>query len=562
MAASFAYLRDVRPYKTSWRIQVKVLHSWRPTTSENLECIFSDEKNVKIHAMLKKDLVNRYANKLTVGDWKFIETFQLTNAYVVTPNDSVSDSSYLSLVDFHKIMSGEQKDHMLIDVMGQIVNIGEIETVEANNKPTAKLDFEMRDQSDERLPCTLWGEFAEQVYRACAKADGIMVFYVIRFAKIKSYNGTKSVGNAYNASQVYVNPPFPEVDVFTASLPKDGLTLTIRSNPPRLALLNSINDDKCLEHLRMTISELLATYEVGKVRLHYTIYAIDTDWAWYYISCRNCNKKVTPLNVGDNTMSQKGTKPKFWCATCKSPVSSVGPKYGLYAKVLDITGETKCLLYDSVAQDIIGEPATSVLGGCLKEIEDPENIPPQIQALVGKTFVFLIAVTAENIFDGKDSYRVSKVLEKNGLLSEDAPEDSLEMVTQGTIESCDQLMLTYSQDTTDSTTPSSKRLYAPNVESSDQASTSKKLRTPLNEFETGDKEFLLKCGTLDFEEGDKKDKVMPNQEKVAKPILAMPPNEENVTKPTAVMLKEEKVTNPTAVMPNEEKVTKQVTKPT
>lgn len=30
--------------------------------------------------------------------------------------------------------------------MGQVVNIGELETLEANNKPTTKLDFELRDE--------------------------------------------------------------------------------------------------------------------------------------------------------------------------------------------------------------------------------------------------------------------------------------------------------------------------------------------------------------------------------------------------------------------------------
>ncbi|XP_010436809.1 PREDICTED: uncharacterized protein LOC104720625 [Camelina sativa] len=175
MAASFAYLRDVRPYKTSWRIQVKVLHSWRQyiaITGETLEFIFFDEKGIKIHAIVKKDLVNRYVNKLSVGEWKFIENFQLTNAYgqyrptnhlykmgfingtVVTPSDPVSDSNYLSLADFQKITTGEVKEHTLKDVMGQIVNIGEIETIEVKDKPTKKLDFELRDQRWNTVACT------------------------------------------------------------------------------------------------------------------------------------------------------------------------------------------------------------------------------------------------------------------------------------------------------------------------------------------------------------------------------------------------------------------------
>lgn len=47
MAASFAFLRDIRPYKTSWRVQVKVLHSWRQYTSmigETLELVLADSQ--------------------------------------------------------------------------------------------------------------------------------------------------------------------------------------------------------------------------------------------------------------------------------------------------------------------------------------------------------------------------------------------------------------------------------------------------------------------------------------------------------------------------------------
>jgi len=47
MAASFAFLRDVRPYKNSWRVQVKVLHSWRQYTSmtgETLELELADSQ--------------------------------------------------------------------------------------------------------------------------------------------------------------------------------------------------------------------------------------------------------------------------------------------------------------------------------------------------------------------------------------------------------------------------------------------------------------------------------------------------------------------------------------
>ncbi|KAG7532498.1 Nucleic acid-binding OB-fold [Arabidopsis thaliana x Arabidopsis arenosa] len=497
MAASFAFLRDIRPYKTSWRVQVKVLHSWRQYTNltgETLELVVADAQGMKIHASIKKDLVSKYVNHLPVNEWRFIETFALSHASgqfrptghlykmsfvtgtTVLRCDPVSDSSYLSLATFPNILNGDLNPYMLIDVMGQVVNIGELETLEANNKPTTKLDFELRDENDERLSCTLWGSFAQQVFNACDAADGARVICLIRFAKIKAYKGVRSISNSFDATQVLINPPIPEVAAFVTALPADGLALTFRESVPKFQMVTVAKDDSYLQYERKTISELLSSMEIGKVRVVCTIYGIDTDWAWYYFSCRNCNKKVTHIHSGVNSGSLKKPKPRFWCDVCKNAVTNVVAKYMLYAKVMDNTGETKCLLFDSICADIVGESAASVLGGSFNEIEDPEDLPDVVQNLIGKTFLFLLCVEKENIWDGKDCYKVSRVLSKHGLLGDEVPEDSDQVVNPASIVSGDQpLLLTMSQDTSDSVTPSSKRVYALNTSETDQASSSKKV---------------------------------------------------------------------------------------
>ncbi|XP_023641962.1 uncharacterized protein LOC17893286 [Capsella rubella] len=141
---------------------------------------------------------------------------------------------------------------------------------------------------------------------------------------------------------------------------------------------------------------------------------------------------------------------------------------------MDATGESKCLLFDTVAEDIIGASAKTILGGSLQEIDNPDDIPDQLKNLVGKTFLFLVAIGKENIWGGKDTYKVSKVLQKDGLLVEETPQESTEMMNPATIVSGDQLLITYSQETTESNTPSSKRVYAANNDPGEQTSTSKK----------------------------------------------------------------------------------------
>lgn len=46
MIQAFSLLKDVKPYKQGWRVQVKLLHSWRQKTNyggDTFEMIFADE---------------------------------------------------------------------------------------------------------------------------------------------------------------------------------------------------------------------------------------------------------------------------------------------------------------------------------------------------------------------------------------------------------------------------------------------------------------------------------------------------------------------------------------
>ncbi|KAL9299421.1 putative nucleic acid-binding, replication factor A [Arabidopsis thaliana] len=380
MAATFAYLKDVRPYKNAWRVQVKILHSWKQYTSntgETIKLVISDEHGKKMHATVKKELVSKFVHKLIVGEWVFIEIFGLTYASgQFRPTNHLYKMAFL---DFGAIFKNPKWD--------------------------------------ERMQVTLWGTYAQQVYRACQESEGKNVIFLIRFAKIKSYKGVKSLSNSFDASQVHVNPDFPEVHHFSQTLPNDGAICVFRARVPRFEMV-AVKRTDYSEYTRNTIEDLLSSTEVGKVRVLCTIYVVDTDWAWYYISCKTCNKKVNHIHAGVNGVNNKGKKPRFWCDTCKSIVTNVVSRYMIYAKVMDSTGEAKLLLIDSICSEIIDESAAYVLNGSVDEIDDPEDLPDSVKNLIGKTFLFLVYVEKDNISDGKEIYKVSKVLLKDGLIEE------------------------------------------------------------------------------------------------------------------------------------------------
>jgi len=95
---------------------------------------------------------------------------------------------------------------------------------------------------------------------------------------------------------------------------------------------------------------------------------------------------------------------------------------------MDSSGEMKLMLFDAMASEIVGCPANNLLDGSFDEIEDPDNIPGSIKNLIGKTYQYLVCVENENVWNGLDTYKVSRVLAYGGLGEEEIPDDSIDQV--------------------------------------------------------------------------------------------------------------------------------------
>ncbi|KAF3603224.1 hypothetical protein F2Q69_00033646 [Brassica cretica] len=94
---------------------------------------------------------------------------------------------FLSLVDFESIQSGKLDTANLIDVIGQVFELGDLETVQCHGKQRKKIEFSLRDISDQKIPCCLWGKFAEAIHSFSQQAEEEIVVCLIRFAKIGTY---------------------------------------------------------------------------------------------------------------------------------------------------------------------------------------------------------------------------------------------------------------------------------------------------------------------------------------------------------------------------------------
>ncbi|XP_048594395.1 uncharacterized protein LOC106360390 [Brassica napus] len=428
--------------------------------------------------------------------WRNIENFSINNPVVsyrptnhqykmnfiygtdITPSTIQNDSMFLSLVDFQTIQSGVEDPNILIDVIGQVSDLGALETVQCSGKPRKKIEFSLTDLVGRRMTCCLWGKFAESIKANCDAAGEDSVICLLRFVKIGTYRNEIQISNSYDASQVFFNPPIMETEAFLKrDVASNALTL-IESNQDKLE--REIRRDPWMQYPTRDIAELRQSTQTEQCRVIATIYAIDKDWGWYYFGCKTCQKKVTQISRTVKIVNGNETVTHVWyCEKCDDKVTEVLPKFRIHVWVKDGTGEAYLMLFDWIASGIVPENVADLLNGSFDELKDVESFPETITSLIGKTFMFGVYIESSNVSSKGGMYKVGKVWKDlSMLLTVGSTTESFTQSDVGTTNlSCSQgsILLTDSQANEDTVvTPSSKRKEHSNEGEPDISSTTKK----------------------------------------------------------------------------------------
>ncbi|ESQ36914.1 hypothetical protein EUTSA_v10002913mg, partial [Eutrema salsugineum] len=354
---------DVKPPRTGWKVQV----NW-----ESLEIILADEMGIKIHATVKKNLLHRFERMMVVASGQYRTTrhqFKMSfiSSTVFRKCSNRSDSLFFYFSEFVTRLDDVTNTSFLVDVIGQVESVYELQTISVMNKDTSQVEFALRMLSDdERLPCTLWGKLGEEVYSACRSAGERSVILVICFGKINVFKGDRRITSSCQTTKVLIDLNDPDVIVFKN----------------RVSYGDEINFD---QFPMVTISELQDYLEIMC-----TIYAVDTDWSWFYFFKKD--KKMIKKN-----------KTLYSCE-CDAKVSFVSARYKLHLCVMDDNSKIKCFLFDR------NQKADEIL---------KENFDE-----------FLIGVEKENLYGGSNTYKVGKVWKENDVLSADKVNESEDMSDQ------------------------------------------------------------------------------------------------------------------------------------
>ncbi|CAN6870781.1 unnamed protein product [Brassica oleracea] len=242
-------ISDLKPKHTTKKVHVKVLHSWTQNINQGgggtMEFVLADENGHKIHASCKKTYFESKGRLFLVGVWRNIKNFQVRpagGAYrtanhiykisfnqetIISRSNFMNDDLYLNLVDFQSVLSGTLDEKLLIDVLGQVLDCGAVETIQcAGGNQRKKLEFTLRDINDSRIPCCIWGKLTDTLHSACNQDDGLVTL-LLRFAKIGKFRGEVQISNSFDASQMIINPTIPDAEAFKDMDTGDDKTLML-----------------------------------------------------------------------------------------------------------------------------------------------------------------------------------------------------------------------------------------------------------------------------------------------------------------------------------------------
>ncbi|KAG5378035.1 hypothetical protein IGI04_025877 [Brassica rapa subsp. trilocularis] len=131
-------IKDLKPFRDEWRLTLKLLHSWKQTTSyggDTLECVLVDQTKVIDTVKITGVGVGQY--RPTTQQYKMI----IIGDTSITPSNYRNDNHFLNLANYEEIGNGKLKPHFLIDIIGQVTDLGPVGMVQAKGNDTKEYLF-------------------------------------------------------------------------------------------------------------------------------------------------------------------------------------------------------------------------------------------------------------------------------------------------------------------------------------------------------------------------------------------------------------------------------------
>ncbi|KAL6552139.1 hypothetical protein OROGR_008293 [Orobanche gracilis] len=348
--------------KDTWNIVTKGIRLWvSPSFSGgklpfSMELVLMDSKGCKIHASVRRTLVYRFKPLITE------------------------------------------------DIIGILTGSSGEQEFEKDGKVQKRVTIEF-DQDGVRLECAFFGDYVGLILGQLASGDMTNAVVVVQYAKIKPFRaGRPSVQNVYGATRILFNPDVEEAEPLHARF--------FESNDPATQVISQLQDSGRVsitqEFLNQTgrksIEQIKDLTEKITCVVLATIKFIPEWNPWWYPACK-CNKKVIPADG------------MYFCENCVRHIVTPSPRYKLQVRVMDHTESTTFIIFDQKASTLLNRSCASFVKSVTKDPAD-YPVPPEVLALIDKTFLFKIEVNNSSNSKFEPSYRVKKVCSDEDVITQ------------------------------------------------------------------------------------------------------------------------------------------------
>ncbi|XP_019168339.1 PREDICTED: uncharacterized protein LOC109164042 [Ipomoea nil] len=364
MPSMFILVKDIKPQHQLRAVRVRAVRVFEVpekrgegNSSKSMEVLMHDEEGSYIHASIqKKDVKYREIFK----EGKLTEVKEINS--LGFPFKMFRLKSFISLKD-----TADVNDKELIDVIGRVIEIYNPVDKIIGGKATKLIDFQIEDNVENTLTCTLWNEHVASLmpyYNSDSKEPLIVV---IQCCRAKLVSSEVRITSSYDATKLWFNEDFEEFLEFKSNMKSENTPMKSLSTGTLHSQSVGISDFKSAGLIVTTCYDLKKTQVDGEYYVAAEILGLDLDDGWYYGTVR----------------------------------------YKVVIMALDKSGDAPLLLWDREVAELVGIPA------CLlyqKYKEADVKVPPELDVIVEMKMLF--KTYSDRFVEHQEQDLISKMLEE------------------------------------------------------------------------------------------------------------------------------------------------------
>ncbi|XP_050255277.1 replication protein A 70 kDa DNA-binding subunit D-like [Quercus robur] len=235
MAMCWTPLSKISTDRDNWTIKVRVLRMWDAINTKNnefisLDMIFIDEEGSTIHAIVRKNQARTFRPQLLEGRVYTVKNFRVESTKgefrpmhndiriwfmtITTNMESNEDMNSIQkycfeFADYDQIQNQCYNYTYLIDVVGKLVAVGNVEEPQVNGAPRKLRNLQLLLKEGKEIRLSLWGTSVWQIDEDVYKNNPGPFVLIATSTIVKSFGGKFSLSST-SATKVHLNLEIPE----------------------------------------------------------------------------------------------------------------------------------------------------------------------------------------------------------------------------------------------------------------------------------------------------------------------------------------------------------------